>query len=390
MTGGPPRLDLLVLGAGLIGTSLGLAVRGRWDVALHDEDPAVLAAAVARGAGRAWDRQQGARLVVACTPPSVTARVLTDAQRAGAGRTYTHVASVQAAVQRDLGALGADLSAVCGGHPMAGRERRGPAAGDGELFTGRPWVLCPSGATAPGALQDVRALVLATGAEPLELDPDAHDAAVALVSHLPQVAASALAAQLLRRPPSSVALSGPGLQDTTRIAGSDPALWGEVLARNAGNVAPLVRALAADLAQAADALQVLADGAPSVLSDGPPQVAPDGAPQEPADGAPALTVEQLLQRGVQGRHLVPVKRGEPDEAFVSVAVSVPDRPGQIAGVLTSAADGGVNVEDVRVDHVPGRARGVVELLVRGPARGRAEQVLRAAGWDVVGRGAGPG
>lgn len=350
--------DLLVVGSGLIGTSLGLAVPDGWDVLLHDTLPAHVEAAVACGAGRRWDGASPARLAVVCVPVGAVAGTLRELQVAGVARTYTHVGSVQAAVQAQLEALGCSLPPVCGGHPMAGRERGGPGAAAADLFAGRPWVLCPGERTGAQALTDVQELALAVGAEPVVMDPQAHDAAVALVSHLPQLASSALAAQLVE---GETALAGPGLQDSTRVAASDPALWLDVLRLNAGNLAPLVRALAVDLDVAASALEAAESGGVQVLAD-------------------------LLRRGVAGRELVPVKRGERDAAFVTVSVSVTDRPGQIAGLLTSAAAGEVNVEDVRVEHVPGRPRGVIELLVRADARSRAEAFLRAAGWEVVERG----
>ncbi len=350
------RADLLVVGTGLIGTSLGLALHGRADVLLTDTDPAALATAVARGAGRAWDGAGAARVAVVCTPPVAVAGQVLRLQ--GVVRTATHVSSVQAPVQAALAAAGCDLQAVCGSHPMAGRERSGPDAAVATLFAGRPWVLCPGPATSALALADVEALVTMTGATPVRLSPERHDAAVALVSHLPQVAASALAAQLLRGSLDATSLAGPGLQDATRIAASDPELWREVLRLNSSDVAPLVRALSDDLGAVADALDAGDDG-------------------------PVLA---LLARGAQGRALVPVKRGERDAAFTAVAVSVPDTPGRLADLLVTAGAAGVNVEDVRVDHVPGSPRGVIELSVRGSARGDLVRALRAGGWEVLGGG----
>ncbi len=236
---------------------------------------------------------------------------------------------------------------------MAGKEQSGPAAASAELFAGRPWVLCPSQATSSAALEAVRQVAARCGAEPVVLAAQEHDAAVALVSHLPQVAASALAA-VLAGAGGSLALAGPGLQDTTRIAASDPGLWVEVLRENASAVAPLVRRLAEELGSAADAL----------------------------DGGDLEAVQALLRRGNEGRRLVPRKRGELDRDFVPVSVSVPDEPGQLAGVLVSAAQAGINVEDVRVEHLPGRPTGVIELLVHLDAQEQARQALAAAGWDV--------
>ena len=349
--------DVLVVGTGLIGTSLGLALQGRADVLLDDRDPAALATAAGRGAGRRWDGREPARLAVVCTPPSAVAATVLRLQRAEVAASYTHVSSVQAPVQAALDAAGCALESVCGSHPMAGRERGGPDAALAGLFAGRAWALCPGPQTRETVLADVRDVVLLAGGAPVQLAPDSHDAAVALISHLPQVAASALAAQLPSGPPEAVALAGPGLQDSTRIAASDPALWREVLGLNAAVVAPLVRGLAADLSAVAEALEAGQEG----------------------------PVVGLLTRGVAGRALVPVKRGERDAAFDVVAVSVSDTPGQLAGLLVAARDSGVNVEDVRVDHVPGTPRGTIALSVRAGVRGDLERALRAAGWDVLAR-----
>ncbi|MCW2600647.1 MAG: Prephenate dehydrogenase [Frankiales bacterium] len=365
--------DVLVLGCGLIGTSIGLALRGERDVALHDSAPAVVAEAVARGAGRAWDGQEKATTVVVAVPPLTTPDVLFEAQRRDLGQTYTHVASVQSQVQQQVETLGCDLSSIVGGHPLAGRESSGPAAATADLFVGRPWALCPSGASTSAALHEVRRLALDCGSTPVELDADAHDASVALLSHLPQVTASALAGLLVPEggqvsvDPARVVLSGPGLADTTRLAASDPALWAEILQLNAGHVAPAVRALAENLAVLAAALEVHA-----------------AAGVDPAeDGQAARVVEQFLIRGNRGRAVVPVKRGEVSEAFGRVGVSVDDRPGRLAALLVAAGAAGVNVEDVHVEHVPGRPRGVIELLVDVGVVTALRRALEAEGWHVV-------
>ena len=344
--------DLLVVGTGLIGTSIGLALRGQADVVLSDPDPSVVAAAVERGAGRRWDGRETYDHCVVAAPPSAVAGVVAELP---AGGTVSHVASVQRAVHEDLRTAGVDLTQVCGSHPMAGKEQSGPAAAVATLFLGRPWVLCPSERTSPQALMATRRLAEQCGAEPVVMTAEEHDAAVALVSHLPQVAASAVAA-VLAGSDGRLDLAGPGLQDTTRVAASDPRLWVEVLRQTATAVAPLVRLLSSELAGLADAL---------------------------ADGDLAQ-VEDLLRRGNAGRARVPRKRGEHDRDFVLVSVSVPDEPGQLAGVLVSAAEAGINVEDVRVEHLPGRPTGVIELLVHHDAQAAARTALSAAGWSVLG------
>jgi prephenate dehydrogenase len=372
------RPTVLIAGTGLIGTSIALGLRHRRDVLLQDPSPEALAGAVARGAGRVWDGVERVDLVVVCAPPQIAGAVLGDLIERQIASTYTHTASVQSVVQAEVESLGVEMADFVGGHPMAGREQSGPAAATAELFSGRPWVICPARETTFEAIGVLEAVIAELGAQPVVLDAADHDRAVATVSHLPQLAASALAAQLAGADPAVTALAGPGLQDSTRIAASDPVLWEGILALNASNVAPLVHALADDLSRVAHSLDRLA--------------APEGRPEsvEPHEPAPAAVapgpavLAELLARGVLGRELVPRKRGESDAAFASVAVSVADAPGRLAALLTTAGAGGVNVEDVRVDHVPDSPRGVIELLVRPAARATAVAVLQAAGWNVLG------
>jgi prephenate dehydrogenase len=267
--------------------------------------------------------------------------------------------------------LGGKTGSVCGGHPLAGRERNGPDAATARLFLDRPWVICPGPRTTAEAVQTVVALAEACGAVPVTASADQHDAAVALVSHLPQVAASAVAARLLREITSApggldpVRLAGPGVQDTTRIAASDPDLWVEVLTRNAAHVAPLVQDVSDDLAAVAEALRQLADARNPELH-----------------GSASSAVRSLLERGRSGRERLPLKGSRP-RPLDSVVVSISDRPGQLAAVMVAAAEAGINVEDVHVEHLPGRQRGAVELLVAETEAAPARRALADAGWDVL-------
>lgn len=353
---------VLVLGTGLIGTSIGLALRaaGR-DVLLADADLGTAAAAAERGAGRAWDGREPAELAVVAVPPTLVAQELTRLQRLDIAATYTHVTSVQSQVQAEIEALSPDASSVVGGHPMAGRETSGPAGASADLFVGRPWVICPSAASRSAALAEVHQLAEDCGAVPTVVDALEHDRAVAVLSHLPQVAASALAAVLVPEdaPAVATALAGTGLADTTRLAASASGLWTEILTANAEQVAPAVRSLVAVLEDLAAALDTSAG---------------------PVD---ADRVRSLLERGNRGRALVPVKRGVRDSGFVAVAVEVDDRPGRLAALLADAGAAGVNVEDVRVDHVPGRPTGIIELLVAVPAAAVLETAL-GRDWHVIG------
>jgi prephenate dehydrogenase len=361
--------DVLVVGCGLIGTSVGLALRGgAWgDVVLADHSDEAVAQAVQRGAGRRWDGQERAVVAVVAVPPAAVPGALLGLQRLDIARTYTHVASVQAHLQAEVERLSPDSSRVVGGHPLAGRELSGPGAALADLFVGRPWAVCATPDSAVEAVEDVMALARECGASPIQVPALAHDRAVAVSSHLPQVTSSALAAVLVDPGLGSVDLSlaGPGLADTTRLAAGDPALWVEILAANAGQVAAPVRALATELLRVAEELDALA------------------GTERGGDERARAGLRELLERGNEGRRRVPVKRGEASGAFVGIRVEVADEPGRLAALLACAGEAGLNVEDVRVEHVPGRARGVIELLVSPDTEGPMRAVLTTAGWDVL-------
>jgi prephenate dehydrogenase len=367
MSAGPSDLGadgirrVLIVGAGLIGTSIGLALRQRLvDVALEDRAPGRLALATELGAGRPSVVGERFDLAVVAVPPAAVVGELLRLQRLDLARTYTDVASAKAEPQHDAETLGVDMSTYVGGHPVAGRERSGPAAAHADLFVGRPWVVTSTPAASERAVHDVGALARACGAVPVPMTADDHDTALATVSHLPHLVAALLAAQLVASDEATVALGGTGLHDTTRVAAGDPDLWTQILMANADHLAAALSGFASDVARTVDDLHRIAAG----------------------DRASAAALTETLRRGAAGRARVPVKRGQPAAGFVTVPIVVRDAPGELASVLRTLGDAGINLEDVRVEHEPGRARGVVELDVREDAAATLIACMQEAGWEV--------
>ncbi|MBW8481161.1 prephenate dehydrogenase [Actinomadura parmotrematis] len=359
--GVPARV--IVVGTGLIGTSIALALRERGaEVLLTDRDRAALAVAVELGAGTALPDgalDGPADLAVLAVPPAAVAVTLLDAQKRGLATAYTDVASVKALPIAQAAELGCDLTRFVAGHPLAGRERSGPAAARADLFLGRPWALCPTPGTGEDALAAVTALVRACGAEPATVAPDEHDRAVALVSHAPHVVSAAVAARLTGADGTALGLAGQGVRDVTRIAASDPRLWIGILTANAEPVADVLEAVATDLAVAA-----------SLLRDG-------------SEGA-AVHVADLLLRGNAGRARIPGKHGSAPRTYATVTVMIPDRPGELAMIFQAAGIAGVNIEDVTIEHSPGRDLGALEIAVAPEAAETLTAELRARGWSVPG------
>ncbi len=196
------------------------------------------------------------------------------------------------------------------------------------------------------------------GADLVLMTPERHDQAVALISHVPQVVASLMAARLLGAPDDLVALSGQGVRDVTRIAASDPGLWTEILLANRAHVAAVLDGLAADLESVRAAIA------------------------EPGTVEAARAISELIGRGNQGQARIPGKHGAPRTVYVSVPVIVPDEPGELARLFVAAGQAGVNVEDVRIEHSPGHPVGLAELLVRPESADVLAAALVASGWAL--------
>jgi prephenate dehydrogenase len=379
MTQGPVPARIVVVGSGLIGTSAALALsRAGAEVWLSDTDPDAAALAAELGAGQVLPATGvpggPADVALIAVPPASVAPVLAAAQQAGLATCYTDVASVKAQPLARARDAGCDITRYVPGHPLAGRERSGPAAARADLFLGRTWALCPAPETSPAALATVRDLAAACGAEPVVTDAATHDRWVALISHAPHVVAAALAAQLAAPtvPAEALQLAGQGLRDSTRIAVGDTALWRQILTGNAAPVAEVLRAVAHDLIEAASALSA------DILAEHFPPSAHATA-GEPA-GDKVLTA--LLDQGRAGVARIPGKHGGPARAFAGVQVVISDRPGELARLFAAAAAAGVNIEDVGIEHSPGAPVGVAELAVRPEAAGPLITALADAGWPV--------
>jgi len=380
VTQAPVPRQVVVIGTGLIGTSAALALRRHGaDVWLWDRDPAAAALAADLGAGQvlaspgnpARPGPGPADVALIAVPPGEVAAVLAAAQQAGLAHCYTDVASVKALPLARARQAGCDISCYVPGHPLAGRERSGPAAARADLFLGRAWALCPAAETSGAAVAAVTAMVTACGAEPVVTGADSHDRWVALISHAPHVVAAAMAAQLATEsvPPEALSLAGPGLRDATRIAVGDAGLWTQILTGNAAPVAAILAAVAGDIAEAARILTEVA----SI----PGQHGGPAGPPAPEAGK-GLTA--LLEQGRAGVARIPGKHGGPARAFTAVQVVISDRPGELARLFAAAA--GVNIEDVGIEHSPGAPVGVAELSVRPEAAGPLITALTAAGWPV--------
>lgn len=342
-----------IVGTGLIGTSIALACRrAGLEVLLTDAAPDHVRTASGLGAGRARSTGDVPQLVVVAVPPDALGAAIGAAlDAAGEETVVTDVGSVKGA-PLDAVAGHPAVGRYVGGHPMAGTEHSGPLAASAALFDGRPWAITPGPDASPAATRLVEGLVRLCGAVPVQLSPEEHDRAVARTSHVPHLMAALVAGTLAGALPAHLALSGTGIRDVTRVAGGDPRLYSQIIGGNAEAVAALLSEVRERLDMVLEAVA--------------------------ADDRAGL--ESLLAYGQAGTRAIPGKHGAAPQPMEPVRVAVPDHPGELARLFADAGASGVNIEDVRIDHDPGRPVGLVELDVLA---GRAEELrtaLESKGW----------
>ncbi|MET7329817.1 prephenate dehydrogenase [Nonomuraea sp. NPDC005650] len=353
----------LVIGTGLMGTSVALALRAHAvTVHLRDVDPGAARTAASLGAGTELPPSRPVDLAVVAVPPPHVARVLAEVQAEGVAVHHTDLASVKAEPQQEAINLGCDTSRYIGGHPMAGAAHSGPLKARADLFEGRMWALTPTADTGTETLNTALELVALCDAVPVVMQAAAHDRAVALVSHAPHVVASLVAMRMEGAGEREVSLAGPGLRDLTRIAEADPALWLDILGANARVVAGLLEELGADLERVVAALRAAADG--------------DAA----ARAAGLTAVEDVLRRGRSGRARISGKHDAQPERFELVTVVIGDQPGELARLFADAGHAGVNIEDVRIEHATGQPAGLVHISVTPGLAAPLSKALRGQGW----------
>ncbi len=241
-----------IVGVGLIGGSVARAARASdsdASIVGLDVDDVAHAAADEGVIDRAVDRDEIAAcdLIVLAAPVSANLAWLDRLAATGTKALVTDVGGTKRQMSAKAGELGAALSFI-GGHPMAGSERSGFASSNAQLFQGRHWFIVPAATSAADDVTRLDGWIRALGAVPSVVDAETHDRVMAAVSALPQVTASVLMAVVGERVEAEgLAMAGPGLRDTTRLAGSAATWMTDGLAHNAREVADAIDALITEL-----------------------------------------------------------------------------------------------------------------------------------------------
>jgi prephenate dehydrogenase len=328
-----------VVGTGLIGGSIGLALRrGGWHVTGTDHDPARAARALELGALDAVGTDSDAAITFLATPVQAVAEAARAALAVGPG-IVTDVGSVKASI-----VAGVDDPRFLGGHPMAGSEQEGVDGADADLFAGAVWVLTPTAATSDATYAAVRSAITEVGADVLSLTPEHHDALVAVVSHVPHLTAAALmhlADDKATEHRALLRLAAGGFRDMTRIAAGHPGIWPDICAENRDAIVEVLD----DLVTSLQSMRAV------VVDD---------------DRAGLLAV---LERARAARVNLPARVASAGD-LCEVRIPVPDRPGVLAEVTTLAGALDVNIADLEIAHSSEGDRGVLILVVDAAAAER--------------------
>jgi prephenate dehydrogenase len=345
-------MRLAVLGVGLIGGSIGMAARTRLGatVAGFDPDRASLEEALATGAIDTPADSVGAACaeaeIVFCAAP-VGALPALAAEGLAAAPGEAVVTDVGSTKREIVAALGSDERFI-GGHPLAGAETAGVANARADLFDGARWYLTPTERSGGLHYDRLQRAIADLGARPQAIEPDAHDRLMATASHLPHVLANALVAQAAEeltrdseRPPEV----GPSLRDSTRVAGANPAIWGDIFATNREAVADAIEVLVGRLNEAG---RLIREGNRESVASWHAGAAEDR--------------HRLLEADLGGG------------ALHELRVRVPNRPGTVAELALALGRAGVNIEDMALYPARDMSSGAISLWVAGP-----EEAERAAG-----------
>ncbi len=325
-----PRAN--VIGMGLIGGSIALALRARgWHVSGEDLDPAIVGAALDRSVIDAIGIDAAAEITFVAVPVLAAADQVKRALTETTG-TVTDVSSVKAPLCRTC-----DDPRFVGGHPMAGSELDGLSGAHADLFNGAVWVLTPVAHSDDSTFAQVTGVVASFGAEVVALPPERHDEVVAVVSHVPHLTAATLMGLAASRAEEHVALlrlAAGGFRDMTRVASGRPAMWLDICAENRVAIV--------------DALGHLISG----LSEVRDIVARDDRDE----------LFERLHAAREARTNLPNRVVHPEE-LAEVRIPIPDRAGAAAEVFTLAAELAVNIASFEVVHVAESNRGVAVVLV---------------------------
>ncbi len=347
-----------IVGAGLIGTSIGLALAQKGEkVSFEDMDQRNLE--VARdliGGALVQSANEGGPidLILLATPVGAVAESAKAHFGYNPQATFIDIAGLKSEVIQEIEQLPALSERFCGTHPMAGREISGPTGARADLFQGATWIITPTKNTDAEIVQTVGNFVSSLGARVVQVGAQEHDEAIAAVSHMPQIMSSLLATTLSDVSSEQLALAGQGLRDLTRLADSNPVLWSQLISLNSASVLHGLQKVQNEISELVA----------SITSNN------------------RADIEKFFARGNKEKSRIPGKHGGKSRDYAYLPIVIDDKPGQLAAIFNECATVGVNVEDLFIEHSPGQETGLITLALSNDGAEILRSHLTQQNWRV--------
>jgi len=322
-----------IVGAGLIGTSIGLCLKSagvKVEMIDLDSKSAQLAQDLVKSTPIAEPD-----LIVVAVPISANQKVVVEQLNANPNSIVCDLASVKSDLLVKVEELSDNAKNFISLHPMAGRELSGAQSARADLFIGRAWVLITGSESSEKAKAVADVFIKICGGSSYQMSSAEHDSTVAKLSHLPQILSSSLATSLLEISEDNLNISGQGIRDLTRLANSDSKLWSEILLTNQSALSPVL----ADLISHLEELQR------SLIAN------------------KIEEVEDFLKKGREGKEKIPGKHGAKSRNYAFLPIVIDDKPGQLAIIFNECAKIDVNIEDLSIEHSPGQETGLITLAL---------------------------
>ena len=344
--------SIRVVGAGLIGTSIGLKMKSlgcKVEIIDIDTNSMKLAQDLVKS-----EKLSEPELIIIAVSVDANVKVVIEQINNNPNSIVCDLASVKSDLLLQVDKLSAHPENFVSLHPMAGREVNGAENSRADLFEGRAWIGISDSLKNDENKEIIESFVSGCGGVLYWLTSKEHDETVALLSHLPQILSSLLASKLNDVDPNKLNLAGQGLRDVTRLAASDAKLWAQILTSNKDSIQPLLEDFIASLTKLQESLS-------SINQD---------------------QVAVILKRGVEGKARIPGKHGAKNRDYSYLPIVIDDKPGQLASIFNECAKVDVNVEDLSIEHSPGQETGLITLSLSAQDCEKLSEHLISKGFRV--------
>ena len=345
-------MKVRVIGSGLIGTSIALALKQSGCLLqMIDIDKKAEQLANKLVEGEVFDSVD---LIVIAVDIASNKSLIVNALKENSESIVIDVASVKSNLLQEVAELSDNLPNFVSSHPMAGREVGGGHSARADLFRGRAWIGIDAETVSIEAKESLEFLVKSCGATLYWYSARIHDEIVARISHLPQLVSSALGAVVNQTNEADLNLAGQGLRDVLRLAGSDANLWSQLLIANSEPVVANLQLIISKLQMVEKMIANLDEA----------------------------ELQQFLIDGNNGLRKIPGKHGMVQRNYAFLSIVINDEAGQLAKIFNDCAKAGVNIEDLSIEHSPGQLTGLITLSISEKDEGKLFDHLSSSGWDV--------